>query len=297
MSDYKKVIIFLLIVFSIAVPLRYAFAIEGDVNIISKFLSINFLGMLILLIAALLLQRTSKRKFARYALLGISIALLGFYTSGCICPIGAFQNLPLIFTNIDNSEFIYYLVFTLLPVSLAILAGRIFCGNVCPIGAVSEVMFKIGTKLKLNKGGSGLVKLKYSRYFKYGFMAFLIVLTAMTGMALFCWLDPFATLFALSGSSVSIGILVCVLFTSLFISRAWCRVICPYGALLGIVSALSSRLKLRSATAHIDKKLCTNCGLCQKSCPVDAIENGVIRQSECINCGECRSKCKRGSLK
>ena len=51
------------------------------------------------------------------------------------------------------------------------------------------------------------------------------------------------------------------------------------------------------ATIEIDAEKCKSCGLCQKKCPVNAIEGElrekrVINQEKCLGCGICKNKCK-----
>lgn len=88
-------------------------------------------------------------------------------------------------------------------------------------------------------------------------------------------------------SSASL-ITVCVLVViSLFIRNAWCRYLCPYGALLGLFS-LFSPFKI-----HRNAESCIDCGKCAKNCPsripVDQLIK--VRTVECTGCMTCVESC------
>src|ERR1019366_7990025 len=74
---------------------------------------------------------------------------------------------------------------------------------------------------------------------------------------------------------------------SVFVQNFWCRYLCPYGALMGVVS-LASPLRIRRETS-----LCIDCGKCAKACPaalpVDKLI--AIRSAECTGCLECVAEC------
>ena len=91
-----------------------------------------------------------------------------------------------------------------------------------------------------------------------------------------------------------IGILLAaVLFMNRFIPRFWCRLLCPLGALLGIMSrfALFGMEK--------DHKKCTDCDLCVVHCQgADSPQGGVKwRQDECHMCFNCETACPEDVIK
>ena len=104
--------------------------------------------------------------------------------------------------------------------------------------------------------------------------------------------DPYAALLTIF--EVSIGpafiILLITVAASFFVERPWCRYACPLGAINGIVSQVSPIRLERNAD------LCTACGICTKSCPVDlpVATSQKITSPECIGCLECVEVCPRG---
>jgi len=55
-------------------------------------------------------------------------------------------------------------------------------------------------------------------------------------------------------------------------------------------------------TYQIIEEKCPGCGLCIKSCPVEAITSGgkkkpvILDQEKCIKCGACYDVCKLGAV-
>jgi polyferredoxin len=87
--------------------------------------------------------------------------------------------------------------------------------------------------------------------------------------------------------TLGIAVIVMLVALSVVIQNFWCRFLCPYGALMGIVSALSP-VKIRR-----DAQACIDCGRCNKACPshlpVDRLVQ--IRSVECTGCMECVAVC------
>ena len=88
-------------------------------------------------------------------------------------------------------------------------------------------------------------------------------------------------------SGLALKVLVVLAVLSLFVKNVWCRVLCPYGALLGIVGWLSPLKVTRS------KATCIDCELCTRACPSDIRVHtaGRVWSDECTSCLECVAAC------
>lgn len=149
----------------------------------------------------------------------------------------------------------------LLPLLVALFYGRVFCGGVCPLGAVQEL---VAIKPLTGKGNPAWLDdgLGILRYFYLG----LAVLFATTGLwFLICRFDPFVPLFRLSGFFWIWVFSLGVLLLGMVWARPFCRFLCPYGALLGLCSSLAGK------KVSVTPGNCSNCRLCEEICPVNAI--------------------------
>jgi ferredoxin len=189
-----------------------------------------------------------------------SLAYFGFYRKGCICPIGAPQNVALALFNPGYTVPLTVLAFCFVPLLVALFAGRAFCAGVCPQGALQDLVLikplKVPTWLEQALGVIPFVFLG----------AGLIYAATGTGFVI-CRYDPFVPFFRLSGSFFILSFGASLLLLGMFVGRAYCRFLCPYGALLKVAS-LVSKWRVR-----VTPDYCTQCRLCENSCPF-----GVIRE-------------------
>jgi len=95
--------------------------------------------------------------------------------------------------------------------------------------------------------------------------------------------------FFLAPSRLAGGVLLFLCLASLVVRNFWCRYLCPYGALLGLV-ALFSPLRVRR-----DAEQCIDCRKCEKVCPgaIKVAEKTEVWSSECVGCMECVGVCPR----
>jgi len=85
-------------------------------------------------------------------------------------------------------------------------------------------------------------------------------------------------------TAVVLAVLVVV---SLVVKNAWCRYLCPYGAMMGLVALVSPSRIVRNADACID---CAKCAMaCPAGLPVDRLQ--TIRSPECTACLSCVAIC------
>ncbi len=217
----------------------------------------------------LAIRRRSRRGLWTLGLL--SLLYFGFWRGGCVCSIGAIQNVTAALFDPAYALPAAVIVFFILPLASALFFGRTFCAAVCPLGAIQELVIlrplRVPTWLEHALGLLAYVYLGAA------------VLFAATGSAfLICDYDPFVSIFrlvplerpadtmdALSGSTDMLILGAAFLVAGLFLARPYCRWLCPYGAILRLLSPVA---KWHVA---ITPDECVECRLCEDSCPVGAI--------------------------
>lgn len=208
-----------------------------------------------------------------------SVAVLGLYLGGFLCPLTAIQNL---FMKWQTG----YLLLFLTVLGSALLWGRIFCGYICPFGALQELLhFKRISRTMPSFWDRYLTRVKYI------LLGYLVVRVLVTGQVILQGYTPFKALFTWGGTPLSISLTLSLALLSLIMYRPFCRYLCPLGAFLALLSRFSL-FKVR-VSSH-----CVNCGLCQKVCKSRAIagKSPRIDSSECILCGDCLLKCPKKAI-
>lgn len=188
-----------------------------------------------------------------------ALIYFGFYRNGCICPIGAVQNLALALFSSEYAISFTVLAFFAIPLLLALAAGRIFCASACPLGAIQDLVIVKPIRMApwLQKA-LGL--------FPFVYLGLAILFAATGTDFIICRYDPFVGIFRLGAEFHMIVLGIGFLLIGMFVARPYCRFICPYGALLNISSRFSKN------HLSITPTECINCKLCKDSCPFDAID-------------------------
>ncbi len=215
--------------------------------------------------------------------------------AGASCPLGALQN-----ALTDSGKTIPYYVFGIIML-YGILFGRWICGFLCPFGLIQDLLYKIKTpKMKKNRVTKVLSYLKYVILVVFVFILPITYMLWDMPLPGFCkYFCPAGTLGGAIGLLINptntelfgqlgplftwkFALLVGCIIAVIFIYRAFCRFVCPLGALYG----LFNRFAIFGIKLHKDK--CIDCGLCVSKCKMDIKHVG---DHECINCGECISVC------
>jgi len=240
-----------------------------------QILKISIVGGLSLLAMLLVLLRGFR--YRRWFLL-LPIGLIGVYLGGALCPLSSVQN---VFLKWDTA----YLLLFLIPVLLALVAGRVFCGYVCPFGAAQELLHVGKWRRRLPPAAHRVL-----RWLPYGILLFLVVRVVVTSTPILQGLTPFKVLFSWGGSWLAIGLTALFALLSIVLWRPFCEGFCPLGAFLSLIS----RVSLFRLTAEPN---CVTCGRCTASCSSASCDDGNIASGDCLMCGACVEACPVDCLK
>ncbi len=226
-----------------------------------------------------------KLKQIRKPFLFLSVIILGFYLGACPEPVGT----PFILFIGNSSMFKIALILLLIPVIISLVWGRVFCGWICPLGGVQEMIFSDKTALALPAKVD-----KYLKWLKYLLLATFFYLNWSTGKNLWAEYEPFKVLFNFEGTIPAIIILAITILLCIVIERPFCRYICPLGAIL----TLSSRIA--PFKVRVVEDICKGCKSCSKNvCPMNAIKMQdndlkvpIVDNLECIKCLRCEESCR-----
>lgn len=194
--------------------------------------------------------------------------------------------------------------------AVTFLLGRVFCGWVCPLGAIFDaygwILLRLGVPIQ---GPSPW----YFR-FKYYLVAAIFLFAIFGAVSPLMGLDPIVlvtrTMAAVLGpflrhrdeltwkagqapgnygyffDGLTLALFLAIMSATTRLSRIWCRTACPLGAYLAVAS--------RHAVLARETSGCVHCNICAIQCPTGAIsfENEeVYNESECIKCYTCSQAC------
>lgn len=193
----------------------------------------------------------------------------------------------------------FFILLAIITVSFVL--GKSFCSWMCPVGFISETVGDLGNKIYI----SIIKKIpripRFIDYFlrsiKYFILAFFVyaIFFSMDVTALRVFLDGDYNLmsdikmyyFFSEISKFALTVIGVLLILSVIIRNFWCRYLCPYGALLGIIGLLSPFKIKRNLSTCIDCKLCT------KACPsrINVHKVKKVISDECVSCMRCVDTC------
>lgn len=198
--------------------------------------------------------------------------------------------------SLQANSFDLVVVLSVYPLTL--LFGRFFCGWICAMGSLGDLLTSIRNGLKIKEhqiGESTDSKLKLVKYifllFSILFIWVLQIVAIPQGLNP---LDAFGVLASLENLDllfttflVATVLLIGILVASFFVPRFFCRYLCPTGAILSLIS-LPRMLTIKKPRAN-----CRNCSLCTQNCPmsIPLYKTDKSRSGECIECGQCVTGC------
>ncbi|WP_172636481.1 4Fe-4S binding protein [Desulfitobacterium hafniense] len=220
-----------------------------------------------------------------------SLSSFGVKSISAMCPLGSLE------VMLASRTFLPRVVIVFLAIAgLTVLLGRFFCGWICPVPLVRNVLTKKSDEKILEQKSSapGLAVLGAS-----------LASSAVFGFPVFCLVCPvgliFATLFALTRllqfnePTSDLIVFPLIIIIELVFLKKWCGRWCPMGALLGLFSRFNRRL-----VPTVDRSLCledtrnAKCRICRSTCSLDIDlkdGSGAGELSDCTKCRECAANC------
>ena len=186
----------------------------------------------------------------------------------------------------------------LLPllVVYGLIRGRVFCGWICPVNLLLEIVDWLRKKLHIKVEERVL-----PRHVKVYVAAAVLVLSLLLSFPVFEALSPisFINKGLLFGSMVGGLTLLAIILVELFWGhRVWCRAICPLGGFYEVIG------KVGLVNVHMDHDKCIGCNKCKRSCLCDpeilddVVEGNatVVCAGDCMLCGKCVEACPTAAL-
>jgi ferredoxin-type protein NapH len=218
------------------------------------------------------------------------------------CPIGSLQAVA----GSAKFNFSFY-VFGLIAL-FGILAGRFFCGYLCPFGLLQDLLHKIPTpKIKVPAKLNRI--LSFGKYLMLIGVVMLLPLIVRNSLGMS---DPFFCKYVCPAGTIGGGIplvvlnpamreaagslfvwkvtlAIAILVLSVFLYRVFCRYLCPLGAFYGILQPVSFyRFKINNK--------CIDCGKCARVCKMGVDPVKSPNSPECIRCRDCIHECPTGAI-
>ena len=191
-----------------------------------------------------------------------------------------------------------------LLVLLTLVAGRVYCSVICPLGVFQDAVSHLGTR-KAKAPYKYRKELKWLRYGVWVLFVAALVAGVQVAVSLLAPYSAYGRMVqnllrpdrvqSIPTLVVALVTLVAVVALSLKGGRTYCNSICPVGTTLGFLSRFAMFRPL------IDGEKCKHCMACEHRCKAQCIsiskDEQKIDYSRCVDCFNCLDSCKFGALK
>ena len=243
--------------------------------------------LLVLIVGLALYGYFREKRLIRYFTFGMAFVYIGLLKGGGLSTndlISILQSDYSVIPAIVDNVYRYGLL--LAVIVSTVLIGRFYCGWLCPFGFFTESLHRLGGSKKSvpYNTDAWLRSIKYVLLLAILFIAFVAGKSEGASIIVNTF-EPFGTLFRLDDNGFGWLFLILIIVLSFFISRVYCRYLCPVGAFLAVLVLLSSLIKRLVFKNYRPQNH-------YGRCPMDAIRyDRVFKQlgidnNECIKCNE-----------
>ncbi len=231
-------------------------------------------------------------QWARFVFLAVVIGWLGWVANAQLTIVNVLTYAQAVVTG-GWTSFLYEPLIVIIAgytlVSLVLLGRGVFCGWLCPFGALQELLARLARAVRLPTLPIAETANERLWALKYVVLAVLVGSTLTQGMGTtqaLAEVEPFKTAITLRFDRSLPYVLYAgvLLALGLFVERFYCRFLCPLGAAVAVLG------KVRIFGNLARRSECGNpCRLCERACPVQAIHaSGTINMNECFQCLDCQ---------
>ncbi len=264
----------------------------------SQTINIGILGALLTIVTLvfvfqdILARNRTAYNVVRVGVLTFTLGWLGWWVGAQFSIINILSYLQAPFTGTGIDTFLldplFFILGIYIAVTLFVLGRGVFCGWLCPFGALQELSNKLALLLRVPQ-----VKIPRGVQERLWVVKY-IAAVGILGIGLYSVdmanqleeLEPFKTAINVKFMRELPFVLyaVALLGAGLFVERFYCRFLCPLGGALAVFGRIHMFQWLRR------KPQCgTQCRICEADCPVGAIEpTGQINMNECLQCLDCQ---------
>lgn len=227
-------------------------------------------GAIVLLLITAVIAALRKIKKLRIPLLIASVFIIGFMAKSSL-SLGNFTSIVMNKMPVITERPIWFFLVIGILVATLFFGKNVYCGWLCPFGAVQEGIYKALnlTKNRLDQRITAITG--KSRWFFIWFAAMLALIFNNPGIASY---EPFSPFFGGEANTAQWILMGLVLITSIVVFRFWCRCFCPVGTVLDFLAQVKRKVKKIFARK-----------------PATQLNSTIHKQSGCASCNSCKTGC------